>query len=136
MGYGIMGRLILIGVGVVFLGIIALAQVPNQFEGGNPISASRVNENFNYLANLVSGGGYTGMMICSSRKKQDSAQGGKSYFYGCMGTHDEDLSQIVFSTYYDTPQTDSNAVTFQDVVDKGYVMTHMTDNTFYFVKTK
>ena len=58
-----------------------LAQVPNNFSPGDPVSASQINSNFQYLYNLMMGNKIKNILICPNYMSRDNINSGSLFFY-------------------------------------------------------
>ena len=58
----------------------SFAQVPNNFSPGDPVSASQINSNFQYLYNLMMGNKVKNMLICEKYGRHQNINNYELFF--------------------------------------------------------
>jgi hypothetical protein len=133
-------------IAILFLIPISInAQTLNQFQGGSPISASEINQNFNTLLGMFNTNGVEGMMSCTQVGVSTDTR--ELVFGSCASTADtvlEEISEInVFGSQYNA--TFKNALSMQKMFEEKWVLANTilfgTGNTdeehlFIFYKAK
>jgi len=102
-----------------------IAEVPHSFNAGEAVSASKFNDNFNYLANLVSDGKYNGLMICTDFGYSKDLDNQLLVFINCLSSDITILGSMtnVHSSLSGGPQNPNyGAVTASKIVSEGWVM--------------
>ena len=110
---------------LIFIQNLLLAEVPHSFSAGESVSASKFNDNFNYLANLVSDGKYNGLMICTDFGYSKDLDNQLLVFNNCLSTDTTILGSMTnfYSSLSGGAQNPNyGAVTASKIVSEGWIM--------------
>ena len=97
------------------------AQNLNSFSSGDPVSASKFNENFSQLLGLFDITEVSAMMICNNYGKVHG--GTKRYFFDCESTDNQSFeTQIIGSLYSNYNSNSSTAISIKSIFSEKWIL--------------
>ena len=103
------------------LGTSVFAQSLNSFSSGDPVSASKFNENFSQLLGLFDITEVSAMMICNNYGKVHG--GTKKYFYDCESTDNQSFeTHTISSLYSNYTSNNSTAISFKTIFSEKWIL--------------
>jgi len=131
---------------IYFYSSLIYSQSLNSFSSGDPVSASKFNENFNQLLGLFDITEMSAMMICSDLGKKDEHDTGDYYFTGCGSTDNQTFETIqYYGMNYNYKATNNNAISLQNIFNNKWILqqsvnmsssTNKLQHIFIFYKSK